>query len=138
MSAQPQDPADFAIAADALALARRRIGLDPIAAGPDWTACPAPRVGAVVDADGSVRACEYGSAPLGSLVDHAVAEVREGAAFAKLRSALAGGRLPRQPARGRALPRSALNSAAKPAHEAQGDEAEQQRQDRRGCGAPIC
>jgi len=94
MSAQPQDPADFAIAADALALARRRIGLDPIAAGPDWTACPAPRVGAVVDADGSVRACEYGSAPLGSLVDHAVAEVREGAAFAKLRSALAGGRLP--------------------------------------------
>ena len=94
MSAQPQDPADFAIAADALALARRRIGLDPIAAGPDWTACPAPRVGAVIEADGSVRACEYGSAPMGSLVDHAVAEVREGAAFAKLRSALAGGRLP--------------------------------------------
>ncbi len=85
---------DYSIEPGAFSVARQHRGSEAPAEGAGWTVCPAPTRLAVIDADGGIRACEYGAVPLGSVERQPVAEAWIGSEFQKLRAALAEGRLP--------------------------------------------
>lgn len=95
---RPADPTQ-AIDREVLADARRRADLPAVAESERWTACSAPSMQLVVDRDGSLRGCDFGSCsmarPPGSL-----AEAWQSESLTTLRGYLAAGRLPMAHCRG--------------------------------------
>jgi hypothetical protein len=90
----PESPEDsFIVERLPLDAARRRAGRQVPAAGAPWTACAAPGAFLVIDTDGSLFGCEFGSRPLAPPTAPLATWTRDDAL--ELRRNLAGGKLPR-------------------------------------------
>lgn len=83
----------FEVRAADLDTARRRAGLG-VHSGAGWTACSAPLVMLVVDEDGSLRACEYGSKLTPVDEDRSWSDAYGSQPFVGLRENLGHGALP--------------------------------------------